>query len=45
MTWVSEQVVDNKPMQVFHCDTCEKYAAAAPGTENVPASPSHRIAS
>jgi hypothetical protein len=35
MTWVSEQIVDNKPMQVFHCENCDKYAAALPGTNGV----------
>jgi hypothetical protein len=30
MTWVSEQIVDAKPMQVFHCETRDKYAATLP---------------
>ena len=32
MKWVSEQIVENKPMQVFHCKDCDKYSAALPGT-------------
>jgi hypothetical protein len=35
MTWVSEQIVDNKPMQVFYCETCDKFAAALPGTNGI----------
>jgi protein-arginine kinase activator protein McsA len=35
MTWVAEQIVDTKPMQVFHCENCDKYAAALPGTNGV----------
>ena len=38
MTWVSEQIVDSKPMQVFHCETCDKLAAALPSTNGVPTS-------
>lgn len=30
MVWVSEQDVKNVPMQVFHCEACEKYAASLP---------------
>jgi hypothetical protein len=28
MTWVAEYAVANKPMQVFKCESCDKYAAA-----------------
>lgn len=35
MAWVSEQIVDAKPVQVFHCDTCKKYSAVSPGTNGV----------
>jgi hypothetical protein len=41
MAWVSEQVVESKPMQVFQCEVCDKYAAALPGTNDVPASVRH----
>jgi hypothetical protein len=38
MTWVAEHIVDSKPMQVFHCEACDKYAAALPGTDGAPVS-------
>jgi hypothetical protein len=31
MRWASEQIVDLSPVQVFHCETCDKYAAASLG--------------
>jgi hypothetical protein len=36
MTWVAEHIVSSKPMQVFHCQACDKYAAALPSTNSVP---------
>lgn len=29
MVWASEQIVSTKPVQVFHCEPCDKYAAVA----------------
>jgi hypothetical protein len=29
MRWLSEQIVDDKPVQVFLCDSCERLTAAA----------------
>jgi protein-arginine kinase activator protein McsA len=37
MAWVSEQIVGNIPIQVFHCETCDKYAAELAGTNGVKA--------
>lgn len=30
MVWVSEQEADDILMQVFHCETCDRYAATSP---------------
>jgi hypothetical protein len=29
MEWLSVELVGTKPMNVFHCEACEKFAAAA----------------
>jgi uncharacterized protein YlaI len=31
MVWVGDKVIRNKPLQIFHCETCDKYAASLPG--------------
>lgn len=35
MLWVSEQLVQGKAVQVFHCESCDKYAAATPESNGV----------
>lgn len=37
MLWVSEQIVLEKAVQVFHCETCDKYAAATADSNGVEA--------
>jgi hypothetical protein len=32
MEWLSVQFVGAQPVNVFHCETCEKFAAAAAST-------------
>jgi hypothetical protein len=27
MAWVAEHIIDSKPIAVFHCESCGKYAA------------------
>lgn len=44
MLWVAEHIVKKEPMQVFHCETCDRYAAA-PLTRNNNAAPSVASAS
>jgi len=29
MPWVAVELVDKKPINVFHCDSCDKFAALA----------------
>jgi protein-arginine kinase activator protein McsA len=28
MVWINEQIVDGKPIEIFHCEACDKLAAA-----------------
>ena len=28
MTWVAEHFVESDPVEVFHCESCDRYAAA-----------------
>jgi hypothetical protein len=32
MEWLSVQLVGTQPMNVFHCEACERFAAAAAST-------------
>jgi hypothetical protein len=35
MSWISERVVDSRPIQIFHCEDCDRYEAVSPGTNGV----------
>jgi protein-arginine kinase activator protein McsA len=43
MVWINEQIVDGKTVEIFHCESCDKLAAAIASANGQPSEVAARI--